>query len=258
MGQDGLITNRLKKAVSAVSRQGIIVTLATGRMFRSARYIARQLAIEGPIISYQGAMTGNARTGEILRHVGLNHCAARHALDIISEGQDSPPPGQLQIYVDDEIYAVEINEWAVGYQRRMRAQIQIVDSLWQFADLSPTLILVVDEPPKTAARVALLKSSLEGAARVTHSLPSFCEIAHMKGGKVDALDALARSFGIDRSDVVAVGDGPGDVEMIEWAGFGVAIEDGHEDAIAASDRVVAGPENGGVMRLLEKLAGQEP
>ena len=93
----------------------------------------------------------------------------------------------------------------------MRAQIQIVDSLWQFADLSPTLILVVDEPPKTAARVALLKSSLEGAARVTHSLPSFCEIAHMKGGKVDALDALARSFDIDRSDVVAVGDGHGDV-----------------------------------------------
>lgn len=257
-GRDRLVTGRLRSAVAAISQQGALVTIATGRMFRSARRFAGELGLDGPIISYQGAMTAHARTGEILRHVGLEPAAARQALLLLSGRSDMPPPGQLHVYVDDEIYALGMNDWAEAYQQRQGLRINVVESLFELADSSPTLILAVDEPADTEARVGRLRRDLDGVARITHSLPHFCEVAAPEAGKANALSALADSLGIERRSVVAVGDGPGDAEMLAWAGLGVAIDGGHPEALAAADRVVAGPEDGGVAGMLEDLAEGGP
>ena len=253
-GPDRLVAERLRSAIEHAQQQGALVTIATGRMLRSARHFAGELGLEGPIISYQGAFTAHAQTGEVLRHVGLDPSVARRALSLLEGRSEMPPAGQLHVYVDDEIYALGVNEWADAYQQRMGTRIKVVDSLTELADSSPTLILVVDEPADTEARVGRLRNELNGVARITHSLPHFCEIAAPEAGKVDGLEALADSLGVDRRAVVAVGDGPGDAEMLAWAGLGVAIDGGHSEALAAADRVVAGPEQGGVAWLLEELA----
>ena len=126
-GPDQLVSDRLRNAVSTVRQRGVLVTVATGRMFRSARRVAGELELDGPIISYQGAMTGHARTGEILRHIGLDPAVARRALSLLHGRSDMPPPGQLQVYVEDQIYALGVNEWAEAYQHRMGARINVVD-----------------------------------------------------------------------------------------------------------------------------------
>lgn len=257
-GPDRLVTERLRSAVAGVRQQGVVVTIATGRMFRSARRFAGELGLDGPIISYQGAMTGHARTGEIMRHVGLDPAVARQALSLLRGRSDMPPPGQLHVYIDDEIYALGVNEWAYAYQQRMGVRINVVDSLFELADSSPTLILAVDEPADTEVRAGRLRRELDGVARITRSLPNFCEVAAPEAGKVNGLNALADSLGIDRRSVVAIGDGPGDAEMLAWAGLGVAIDGGHAEALAAADRVVAGPDKDGVAGLLEELAAGGP
>jgi hydroxymethylpyrimidine pyrophosphatase-like HAD family hydrolase len=82
----------------------------------------------------------------------------------------------------------------------------------------------------------------------------FCEIQSIGAGKDLAVAHLARSLGVDRTDVIAVGDGKGDQSMIEWAGLGVAIEGGHDDAIQSSDQLIGSPENSGLTQFLGALA----
>ncbi|WP_155737608.1 HAD hydrolase family protein, partial [Cutibacterium acnes] len=63
--------------------------------------------------------------------------------------------------------------------------------------------------------------------------------------KASALDALCRLKGIDPKDVLAIGDGNNDIEMLQWAGRGVAIGDASEQVQAAADDIAPCFEDGG-------------
>ena len=58
--------------------------------------------------------------------------------------------------------------------------------------------------------------------------------------KSDALAWLAAELGIARGEVLALGDGINDVDMLAWAGLGVAMGDGHPEALAVAG-VIAPP-----------------
>jgi hydroxymethylpyrimidine pyrophosphatase-like HAD family hydrolase len=55
--------------------------------------------------------------------------------------------------------------------------------------------------------------------------------------KATALEKVAREFGVKREEVLAFGDGENDVDMLAWAGHGVAMRHGNAKAIAAAKMV---------------------
>jgi hydroxymethylpyrimidine pyrophosphatase-like HAD family hydrolase len=79
------------------------------------------------------------------------------------------------------------------------------------------------------------------------------EIAMAGVDKSVGLRAVAEHLGLRREDVVAVGDGPNDVGMLEYAGLGVAVAGSDPTVLAVADRVVPGPRQGGVATLFEEL-----
>src|SRR5436305_5481271 len=65
---DLIISPRMRAAIREAQERGVILTLATGRMFRSARAIAEDLSIAQPLICYQGALVCHSTTAEVLYH----------------------------------------------------------------------------------------------------------------------------------------------------------------------------------------------
>src|SRR4051812_2079908 len=65
---DLIISERMRQAIRDAQAAGVVVIIATGRMFRSARQIAADLDIKEHLICYQGAMMAHSATGEILYH----------------------------------------------------------------------------------------------------------------------------------------------------------------------------------------------
>jgi len=242
------ISTRLAAAIAEAQRRGAIVTLATGRMLKSALRFARELNLAGPVVAYQGAITASASDGHIIRHARLSDRAAAEAFDRLEAF-----PGQISVHVDGAVYARAVGEWARGYEQRMGIEMQLVPELHVLAAQRPTLILAVDTPNTISPLVANLRTALEGRALVTHSLPHFCEIASPEAGKALALDELTRELGVFRREVIAFGDGAGDASMLEWAGLGVAIDGGHPDALAAAGRTTGTPSEDGVAEVLEEL-----
>lgn len=78
-----------------------------------------------------------------------------------------------------------------------------------------------------------------GGLKLTSSLPDNIEINSAEANKGNALLFLAEHLGIDREEVMAIGDNGNDVAMLEAAGCSVAVGDGDESAVRAAKFTVA-------------------
>ena len=241
------VSPRMVSAITAAQNAGATVSLATGRMLRSAVKYAELSGAAGPVICYQGALTTTPGGGKVLRKIQLGPAEVRDSLAVMQAAGV-----HINVYVDDEIFVEGAAEWAKGYSERMEVPLRFVESLDTLAESGPLAILGVQEPDATEL-VASVRAVLDGRARVTHSLRHFCEVGGRHGGKKAALESLASQLGADRGAVVAFGDGQGDEEMLAWAALGVAVGDAHPDVLSAADVTVPGPESDGPAEFIEDL-----
>lgn len=248
VGSDLVLSPRLRAAVAATQAAGATVLIATGRILGSALVFARSLKTNGPLVCYQGAVTADPSSGEVIRHARMDADLAAEALGLLEGGS-----GQVSMLLDDQIYVEERSEWAEGYAQRMEQELHVVGSLRDVSDGGPTLILTVDEPEPTGLRAERLTRHFGDRALVTHSLPHFCEVASPDAGKLKALTAVLEGLGATPEQVVAFGDGVGDVEMLGWAGLGIAVGDAHPAAKKSADTLIPGPDADGVAQALEEL-----
>ncbi|NLI17644.1 MAG: HAD family phosphatase [Actinomycetales bacterium] len=97
----------------------------------------------------------------------------------------------------------------------------------------------------------------EGVALIASSIHGLGESAgefYLPGvNKAGGMAAVAERFGLERRQLIAFGDGLNDVEMLRYAGIGVAIEGSHPDVVAAADRIAAGPEREGLLEAFNAL-----
>ncbi len=248
VGPDFVVSARLRRAVRASQDAGAVVSLATGRMMRSAERFAREAGADGPTVCYQGALTFSTQTREVLRHERVPPGPASEAVRYFrSQG------AHVNLYIDDEVFVEATTPWSEGYAARMEIVLRVVPSLEALADRGPTLVLAVAENERTGRLAQEIGDRLGKSARVTHSLAHFCEVGGPGAGKEQALEHLSGVLGIPATQFLAFGDGKGDAGMLRWAGLGVAIEGGHPDTVAAAVRVTGRPDEDGVARVIEEL-----
>jgi hydroxymethylpyrimidine pyrophosphatase-like HAD family hydrolase len=88
---------------------------------------------------------------------------------------------------------------------------------------------------------------------VTKSLPKFLEFATLGVSKGSGLEFLSERYGFARERTIAFGDGENDVELVEWAGYGIAVENAHERVKAVADWICPPAAEEGVAQVLEAL-----
>jgi Cof subfamily protein (haloacid dehalogenase superfamily) len=71
--------------------------------------------------------------------------------------------------------------------------------------------------------------------------------------KAVGIQVVESRLGLDRADIVAIGDSANDIEMLEYAGIGIAVEGGHPAVLAVADRVTPGPAGNGVALAFDEL-----
>ena len=248
------IAERTRRAIDAARDEGAVVTLATGRAYRSAIVNSAALDINVPIATSQGAYIADPNSGEVFRHRPLTGDMALGTLDRLEEHIE---PGntdtQVVGYYPGIMYVDRISEWAESYGRRTEIEVKLVSDLREVAGEGLTRIVAVGSDDGIEALERGVKPQLSMDVLVMRSLPHFCEILHPRGGKEDALGWMCERFGIARSETVAFGNGYNDVQMLEWAGLGIAVGDAVSEALAAADIVAPRFEEHGVAQVLEEL-----
>lgn len=103
----------------------------------------------------------------------------------------------------------------------------------------PVSRLIVREPDTEDQRVFDVLIDELGLHEVTYYVgwSAWLDIAPVGVDKSSGLQLVADQLGVDRSEVLALGDGNNDIEMLQWAGRGVAIGDAPDAVKAAADHV---------------------
>jgi Cof subfamily protein (haloacid dehalogenase superfamily) len=220
--------------------------VVTGRMFQSvARYLA-EAGLDDPVVCYQGAVVADPRTGEFLRHVPIPRPLALEAIAAVeAEGF------HLNCYVDDELYVAEVTPEARAYADFQHLEIHAVGSLSDWLDRDPTKLVAVGDPVELDGLERRMKERFGGRLYISKSLPYFLEFAHPDVTKASGMDFLAQRLGVSREQAVAFGDGENDVELLEWAGYAVAVANAHDRVLSVADLVCPRASDEGVAQVIE-------
>jgi Cof subfamily protein (haloacid dehalogenase superfamily) len=222
------------------------VIVVTGRMFRSVRPYLAQARLDDPVVCYQGAVVADPVSGEFLRHIPIPRERALEAIDaVVAAGF------HVNCYVDDELYVAEVTPEARAYADFQHIEIHAVGDLHAWLDRDPTKVVAVGDPQALDELEAVLKPRFRGRLFVAKSLPYFLEFAHPDVSKGAGLAFVAERLGFGPEETVACGDGENDRELLDWAGFGVAVANAHPDILARADLVVPSVEEEGVALLME-------
>jgi Cof subfamily protein (haloacid dehalogenase superfamily) len=98
-----------------------------------------------------------------------------------------------------------------------------------------------------------MKEQFAGRLYISKSLPFFLEIASPKVTKGSGLQFLAEHIGFSAEKTVAFGDGENDIELLEWAGFGIAVANAHERVLEVADYVCPPVTEQGVAQVIEAV-----
>jgi Cof subfamily protein (haloacid dehalogenase superfamily) len=237
---------RTQAALERTRATGAHVVVVTGRMFRAVRPYLEQAGLDDLVVCYQGAVVADPATGEFLLHVPIPLPEAQEAMDaVLAAGF------HLNCYVDDELYVAEITAEARRYADFQHLDIRAVGDLRAWLDRDPTKLVAVGDPAALDALERELKPRFAGRLFISKSLPYFLEFAHPDVSKASGLAFVAERLGFGPEATVACGDGENDRELLEWAGYGVAVANAHEDVLALADLVVPSVQEEGVAALLE-------
>jgi Cof subfamily protein (haloacid dehalogenase superfamily) len=215
-------------------------------MFRAVRPYLAEAGLDAPVVCYQGAAVVEPASGRFLRHVPIPVDLAREAVAAVAaEGY------HLNCYVDDELYVAEMRPEAHAYAGWQGIDIHPVGDLVAWLDRPPTKLVTVGEPEALDGLEERLKARFDGRLYISKSLPQFLELASPDVTKAAGLGFVAEHLGFSAAGTVAFGDGENDVELLEWAGYAVAVENAHERVLAVADLVCARPEQEGVASVIE-------
>jgi Cof subfamily protein (haloacid dehalogenase superfamily) len=244
---------RTRDALARTRATGAHVVVVTGRMFRAVRPYLEEARLDDLVVCYQGAVVADPATGEFLLHVPVPLPEARDAIDaVLAAGF------HINCYVDDQLYVAEVTPEARRYADFQHIEIHAVGDLRVWLDRDPTKLVAVGDPDALDLLEDELKPRFAGRLFISKSLPYFLEFAHPGGNKGNGLAFVAERLGFGPEETVACGDGENDRELLDWAGFGVAVANSHEDVLARADLVVPSVQEEGVAALLEAYLDSLP
>jgi Cof subfamily protein (haloacid dehalogenase superfamily) len=237
---------RTRAAIAATRTAGIHFVLVTGRMFQAVRPYALEAGLDDPVVCYQGAVVAEPVSGRWLRHVPIPLEVARETIAAVNEEGFG-----LNCYVDDELYVAEVTPEAKRYADFQHLQLHAVGDLLDWLKEPPTKLVVIDDPKVLDGLKQRMLAHFDGRLYISKSLPYFLEFASPDVTKAAGLDFLSEHVGFTREGTVAFGDGENDVELVEWAGYGVAVANAHERVKEAANFVCPSVDEEGVAQVLE-------
>jgi len=252
IGDQMAIRDPVRRAIRRAQEQHVTVTLATGRMFDAALEFARDLAIDAPLICYQGGLIQAPDSQTPLFRATMDPDVVREALNWRTYETDAN--WHMVLYADNALFVAEQRHPERFYRDLLGTNLQWVDDLESvLADHTPEKFLFIADPGEADRIEAAMRERFREQVEVVRSHAKLVEGNPLGVSKGDGLRRLAQHLGVERQRVMAVGDQGNDVSMIRWAGVGVAMGDGSPAAKAVADWIAPPFSEDGVAAAIQRF-----
>ena len=254
--RDLTITPSTLGAFEALRGRGMKLVVATGRRFEGAYEHAEKLGFGGddPVVCYGGSMI-RRMNGETLLHRTIPKDVSLEVLEWVAERGL-----HARVFTDGRIVTSPDTSAAMKHISYREPDVWIVESparwLREEAAEDPTKLVIVDHPSDVPRWLGEAQEAFSGRLNVTRSLPHYIEVGGLLGTKSEGLKFLCERWGIDPGRTLAFGDADNDIDMLRFAGLGVAVGPMDDEVRAAADAVVPSVDEDGVARFVRELVGE--
>lgn len=247
------ISKRTKAALLKVQQMGIKLVLASGRPTYGLIPLAKMLELDnygGFIVSYNGCQIIRADNGKILFERRINPEVLPYL-----EKKAHKNGFALFTYHDNTLLANSTDSIHIRQEADLNHLNIIKEEEFSTAiDFAPCKCMLVSDDEQALTDLEThWKRRLAGTLDVFRSEPYFLEVVPCGIDKANTLGVLMEQLGIEREEVVAVGDGVCDVTMLQLAGLGIAMGHSQDSVKICADYVTASNEEDGVAQAVEKL-----
>ncbi|MBQ2866117.1 MAG: HAD family phosphatase [Clostridia bacterium] len=245
---DKTVPEDVKAAIHRLKEAGVIVTLATGRMYPTVQKYALELGVTAPLICYNGALVRDAAGSPPLLYKPL----PKDLQDaIIRCGEERG--WYLQLYQNDTVCAAEI-VWETLADPDAKTLPPIALGKLSEAALDPSPKMMSMCPPEEVSmRTEAFDRATGNRLYIASSTPTLVEMMQKGVCKSEALKLLCAHYNVSREQVVVCGDSGNDADMVAWAGLGCAMANGTDALKGIADYVCRHSNSYGVLEVMHKF-----
>jgi hypothetical protein len=248
LDDDKILNRNTVEMIREVSERGVKFTIATGRMSRGALRYADELGVDIPVITYNGAIMRSLHSNEVYREYKVPAEQAKEALSLLAD-----EPVLRYAFLGEDVFTDTAHEWTDRYADLLGVDIHHISDVRDVLGEDPTMLVFMVPVGRAQLLTQTLKSKLDSQVRVTNSADWFLDVLHPQATKGLALAQLAECLGIEREEVIAIGDNGNDIEMVEYAGLGVAVANATDELKAVADYITEAPISKGVEEVIQRF-----
>jgi Cof subfamily protein (haloacid dehalogenase superfamily) len=247
------ISESVAQALDLVKRRGVAVAIATGRRYESSLPAYDLIGSTLPLICYEGGLIRERSTGLTHRHWPVGPHVAAQILDH-SERLSLNGLLSIHLHIDDELYVSNLNEASRKFLERSIVVPIVVPDLRPLLNRAATKVMVMSDDAEVITRLSTQLKNSDSRTRISeYKSITLLEAFHPTVNKRLAVSYLAEEMmGLRPENVMAIGDHFTDIEMLEYAGIGVAMGNSPAEVKAAADWVTTSIEEDGVARAVER------
>ena len=245
---DGTVTERTRAALAALDERGVPVVFTTGRPLRWMETLWAEVGGHGLAICSNGGIVYDVAVHRVR---DLRAVSREVGLEVATLVRDAVPGTTFAVehpagwasedafpHRSDDASSRQPGSWAEIYRD----------------DVVKILAVHPDLPPEEFWR-QVADAVGELVTCTWSSSSALVEISAAGVTKATTLAMLAAEMGVAPDDVLAFGDMPNDLPMLEWAGTSYAMANGHPSVLELADHVAPPHDEDGVAQVLEQVFG---
>lgn len=246
------ISPKTKEIIHIVSKKmKIPVILVSARMPKGILFLQEELKISNPIICYSGALIVEDKIN-ILSNLTVSTSDVKQVFKLARDMEI-----HVSLYKDDEWYVEKIDKWVEQESVITNISPVIINytdlfALWEKEKSGPNKILCMAESNQIEALNAKINDYKLGNLNIYLSKPEYLEMMPNNASKTSAIEILCKKYNIESTEVIAIGDNYNDINMIEYAGMGIAMGNAPEAVKQYAKDVTFTNDEDGVAEAIKK------
>ena len=251
--QSHRIRDSVVQAVKSAQRSGVAVAIATGRSFQSSLHAYHSIGSTLPLVCYEGALIREPNTGFAHRHWSLAPYVAARILNYVEKFSFSDHLS-VHFHIQDTVYVSNLNDASIKFCEGSNVDPIVVSDLRQLLNRPTTKVMVLSDDAQILAGLSRQLKNSHSRTRVRHDkLITFLEAFNPAVNKRVAVSYLVDGImALRPENVMAIGDDSTDIEVLRYAGIGVAMGNAPVAVKAVADAITATVEEDGVAQAIER------